>query len=573
MIQHEVVWSPGNIHALALTAYDAENKVHQEWYVDSNGGIPRGECRVQATLGKMLSVVGLNWLQAHREREMVTEILLGSSPMPITVRCEGCGRSYRANDKLAGKRVKCPKCSGVIQVPEADQQQAAQRPPSHGTTPREPPSQERPPSEHPARVACDAPAPASATPHVGENGPVVPEIVEQQERARKSRGMKKVGLALIITSLALLVSGCGLFGLIAIRAAAANKVFTQPLDMSKKALTDLIKVDTTRFCMVAVEVVVESDQVAKHTKKDLDTDKEVTTDRLKYRFPVSYRVLDAEGGLIHSQTTEIAHDRGGRTGSGEVSGPEGGTAKLCHNFDKFKVEDPGEIQIEMEIQPDSEFGATLESAKLVFYDNVSKHGSTTVGALALLGLTPVAFLAGLILVLEGVCSCGPPVSQLGQSSLVRQVPGVGSLMIFQGALEGLFALPWLLFGAIFLAFFSKITGSATEGRPHDLPWFFWLILSFPLLPGLLLLLAGALKIWAGILNRKYRGRVLGMVALVSAILMLAPLGCTWLAAPTSIALLVYGMVVYLNQEVRAAFRLGHQGYTADQIMTAVPPAS
>jgi len=45
MIQHNVIWSPGNMHALALMAYDAENKVYQEWYFDSNGGIPRGENR------------------------------------------------------------------------------------------------------------------------------------------------------------------------------------------------------------------------------------------------------------------------------------------------------------------------------------------------------------------------------------------------------------------------------------------------------------------------------------------------------------------------------------------------
>jgi hypothetical protein len=132
----------------------------------------------------------------------------------------------------------------------------------------------------------------------------------------------------------------------------------------------------------------------------------------------------------------------------------------------------------------------------------------------------------------------------------------------------------LLFGTIWLGILSKFMGfPATDGRPHDLPWFFWLFFSFPFLLGLLLLLPGALKIWAGILNRKYRGRVMGMVALVSGILMLAPSVCNWLAAPTWIALLVYGMVVYLNQDVRAAFRLGRRGYTVDQIGTAAPPAS
>jgi hypothetical protein len=38
--------------------------------------------------------------------------------MPITVQCPGCGSQFRANDKLAGRRGKCPKCSGEIEVPK-----------------------------------------------------------------------------------------------------------------------------------------------------------------------------------------------------------------------------------------------------------------------------------------------------------------------------------------------------------------------------------------------------------------------------------------------------------------------
>ena len=36
--------------------------------------------------------------------------------MPITVQCSGCGGKFRAPDEAAGKRVKCPKCSGVILI-------------------------------------------------------------------------------------------------------------------------------------------------------------------------------------------------------------------------------------------------------------------------------------------------------------------------------------------------------------------------------------------------------------------------------------------------------------------------
>lgn len=40
--------------------------------------------------------------------------------MPIQVRCSGCEGVFRVPDKGAGKKVKCPKCSSVIQVPAAE---------------------------------------------------------------------------------------------------------------------------------------------------------------------------------------------------------------------------------------------------------------------------------------------------------------------------------------------------------------------------------------------------------------------------------------------------------------------
>ena len=55
--------------------------------------------------------------------------------MPIMVQCSGCGGKFRASDKAAGKRVKCPTCSAFIDVNGAQTQvptvpAAAERVPS-----------------------------------------------------------------------------------------------------------------------------------------------------------------------------------------------------------------------------------------------------------------------------------------------------------------------------------------------------------------------------------------------------------------------------------------------------------
>lgn len=37
--------------------------------------------------------------------------------MAITAQCGSCNKKFKANDTLAGKRVKCPQCGGAITIP------------------------------------------------------------------------------------------------------------------------------------------------------------------------------------------------------------------------------------------------------------------------------------------------------------------------------------------------------------------------------------------------------------------------------------------------------------------------
>jgi uncharacterized membrane protein len=75
------------------------------------------------------------------------------------------------------------------------------------------------------------------------------------------------------------------------------------------------------------------------------------------------------------------------------------------------------------------------------------------------------------------------------------------------------------------------------------------------------LLAGALRIVAGFRNVRYRGRVLGIVSLFFGLLSLGTCYCS----VTGIALLVYGMIVYLNGDVIRAFELGEKGVPSEEI--------
>lgn len=53
--------------------------------------------------------------------------------MPITVVCTNCGRTYAADDSLAGRRVRCRGCGEIVQIPLSDEAGGGFDPPDLGT--------------------------------------------------------------------------------------------------------------------------------------------------------------------------------------------------------------------------------------------------------------------------------------------------------------------------------------------------------------------------------------------------------------------------------------------------------
>ena len=140
--------------------------------------------------------------------------------------------------------------------------------------------------------------------------------------------------------------------------------------------------------------------------------------------------------------------------------------------------------------------------------------------------------------------------------LVKHVRVLAILMIIQGALECLLGLLVLSVGPL------AITGALPKDPSGPPPV---IIGVFAVGLGLLLLASGGLLIFAGIKNRRYRSRTLGLVALGAGAVSIITIYC----APTAIGLLIYGLVVYLNGDVRRAFELGEQGATSDQILKTI----
>jgi len=146
------------------------------------------------------------------------------------------------------------------------------------------------------------------------------------------------------------------------------------------------------------------------------------------------------------------------------------------------------------------------------------------------------------------------VSPLGRG-LVGHVPLIAIGLIVQGVLELGFALCMILAGLVF-----ALTPDPEMAKMRPMSGIIFGLAVPALICGVLRIAAGAYNLW-------YRGRILGMAALGVGLLTMVTCYC----APTSIGLAVYGLIVYLNDSVIAAFAMGDSGKSGAEIQAAFPP--
>jgi hypothetical protein len=140
--------------------------------------------------------------------------------------------------------------------------------------------------------------------------------------------------------------------------------------------------------------------------------------------------------------------------------------------------------------------------------------------------------------------------------LVGHVPIVAILLMAQGGLELAFGLLCLGYCALVFVLPPEVMGGIDAGVMFVLMGVF-------AVSGLA---CGGLRIMAGLSNWSYRRRMLGITALGVGLASMFNCYC----APTAIALAIYGLIVYVNESVVAAFELGTQGRSKAEIQAAFP---
>lgn len=133
-------------------------------------------------------------------------------------------------------------------------------------------------------------------------------------------------------------------------------------------------------------------------------------------------------------------------------------------------------------------------------------------------------------------------------------------MIVQGFLEAGMGLVYIGMAFVAPAIFEQAQ-MQQQGQPGLPPGFVGIMTGVYGGMGAAGILAGVLRVVAGFRNIRYRGRVFGIVSMIVGLLSIGTCYCSL----TSVGLLIYGLIVYLNLEVIQAFQLGEQGVSSDEI--------
>lgn len=149
------------------------------------------------------------------------------------------------------------------------------------------------------------------------------------------------------------------------------------------------------------------------------------------------------------------------------------------------------------------------------------------------------------------------------SSILTQQRVVAILMIVQGSvstLAGLFFAGIAVVVPMVLEMDQRNNNNFNGGGPP--PELRWIMMAAYGAMSMCALIPGCLQIYAGIQGWKLRRHKFAIVALAAGVLTIMTCYCF----PTSLALLIYGLIIYLHDTTKRAFQLAEEGRTFDEIM-------
>jgi hypothetical protein len=150
---------------------------------------------------------------------------------------------------------------------------------------------------------------------------------------------------------------------------------------------------------------------------------------------------------------------------------------------------------------------------------------------------------------------------------VQQVRIYAILSAVQAALEIPLGLMLVCVGGMFPVMMQLDKNNPNRAGNGPPPEVLGVVMAVYITIGVVLISIAVLRLVAAYRNFYFKGRVLGLVAMSVGLLSMLTCYC----APTSIAVLIYGLIVYQNPAVRAAFAWGEEGRTPAEIYAQFMP--
>jgi hypothetical protein len=157
-------------------------------------------------------------------------------------------------------------------------------------------------------------------------------------------------------------------------------------------------------------------------------------------------------------------------------------------------------------------------------------------------------------------------SHITPSSLVQQVRIFGILNAVQGGLELIMGLLFLFYAVFFPIMMSNPEFQQQQPDPPPKEFLWAMGIGFGVGAALLLAVSVA-RIAAGVMNWRFRGRGLAMFSIIGGAVTVLTCYC----APTSIAVLIYGLVVMLSPQVKQAFAMAAKGTPPEKLLVEFSP--
>ncbi|MBF0566668.1 MAG: DUF4870 domain-containing protein [Nitrospirae bacterium] len=208
--------------------------------------------------------------------------------------------------------------------------------------------------------------------------------------------MRRIGIALIVAGILTGIAGLGVLAYTIVHYLDQKSVKSIHIPPGNETTTDPIQLIPDRPSRIAISMDVST----KPTKAEKGREGEISTPR--YKFGVSYKIIDEKGNMLAHEDRPIEWNRGMKATDKVIVENTHATLTVKKSFSIFKVPKPGIIRISIRVSPDVEYGAVASNVILRVHNNLPQFESFIALGVIMTMAGPIIFVTGLIILIIGI---------------------------------------------------------------------------------------------------------------------------------------------------------------------------